>query len=55
MEKYRSQEVALNKLEKGLLKRLYNCFLLGSGTKCSVEDFQRMTYFSGFWPKFDLK
>jgi hypothetical protein len=36
-EKYRSQEVALNKLEKGPL-RDYDCFLFTSGTYGSGEE-----------------
>jgi DNA-binding MltR family transcriptional regulator len=55
-EKYRSQEVASNKLEKGPL-RDYETGLCSPLALTVLEKkiFKDFTMFLGIWPKFDLE
>jgi hypothetical protein len=55
-EKYRSQEVALNKLEKGPLRDYETGFCSPLAlTVLEKKNFKDLTMFFGIWPKFDLE
>jgi hypothetical protein len=56
LEKYRSQEVASNKLEKGPLRDYETGFCSPLALMVLVKKiFKDLAMFFGFWPKCDLE
>jgi hypothetical protein len=54
-EKYRSQEVASNKLEKGPLRDYETGFCSPLALTVLEKIFKNVSMFFGFWPKCDLE